>query len=115
MPYSLVGASGLEHTDEWASELIDSGVPGAFVECGVARGGSAALIAQIAQSDQPPRHCWFFDSYEGLPDPTEKDLEAGATGKHIRPLPKGSCLGTLEQVSWLLFERFGLSRAARSR
>jgi predicted O-methyltransferase YrrM len=110
MPYSLVGVSGLEHTDELVCQLIAAGVPGAFVECGVARGGSAALIALNARLASPHRSCWFFDSFEGLPDPSEKDLESGKTGQHIRPLLKGSCLGTLEQVDWLLFEKFRLSR-----
>jgi hypothetical protein len=110
MPFSLVGASGLEHTDERVCQLIADGVPGALVECGVARGGSAALIAQIAQLATPHRKCWFFDSFEGLPDPSDKDLDSGKTGQHIHPLSKGSCLGTIDHVKWLLFEQFGLSR-----
>lgn len=110
MPWSLVGAGGLEQTHDLAQALVRHGVPGAFVECGVAQGGCAALIAQVAAAENAGRHCWFVDSYEGLPDPTEEDFagEDGRTGDHTRPLPRGSCLGTIEQVSELLFERFGL-------
>ena len=110
MEYSLVGAPGLEHTHNLAAKAIAEGVSGAFVECGVAQGGCAALLAQVAASERGPRHCWFFDSYEGLPDPTGADYDSGKTGRHIRPLPKGSCVGTYEQVSQLLFEHFGLAR-----
>lgn len=110
MEHSLVGASGLEHTHNLAAKAIAEGIPGAFVECGVAQGGCAALLAQVAASDAETRHCWFLDSYEGLPDPTDADYDSGKTGRHIRPLPKGSCLGTHEQVSQLLFEDFGLDR-----
>ncbi|WP_437205812.1 TylF/MycF/NovP-related O-methyltransferase [Planctomicrobium sp. SH664] len=110
MKYSLVGTPGLEHTHDLAQDLVNRNVPGAFVECGVAQGGCAALIAQVASGDKASRDCWFFDSYEGLPEPTELDFEGGKTGRHIRPLPKGSCLGTIEQVSQLLFEEMKLSR-----
>ncbi len=110
MRHSLVGASGLEHTHDLAQSLIDQEIPGAFVECGVAQGGCAALLAQVAAGDPASRHCWFFDSYEGLPDPTDADFVNGRTGQHVRPLPKGSCLGTIEQVSELLFDEMGSDR-----
>ncbi|QDU55350.1 TylF/MycF/NovP-related O-methyltransferase [Aeoliella mucimassa] len=110
MPHSLIGSPGLEHTHDLAEQLVKQGVPGAFVECGVAQGGCAALIATVADSDPTERTCWFFDSFEGLPDPTSDDFADGETGRHIRPLPKGSCLGTIEQVSGLLFDDFQLSR-----
>ena len=110
MPHSLIGAPGLEHTYDQALATILNSVEGAFVECGVARGGCAALLAHVATQAEPKRHCWFFDSFEGLPDPTDQDIEDGRTGDHIRPLPKGACLGTIEQVSSLLFEEFGYDR-----
>jgi len=110
MEYSLVGTAGLEHTHRLATGLALRNVPGAFVECGVAQGGCAALIAQVAAAEGAGRACWFFDSFEGLPDPTELDYAEGKTGRHVRPLVRGSCLGTIEQVSWLLFDHFHLSR-----
>ena len=112
MPYSLIGPSGLEHTHDLAVDVLARRVPGALVECGVARGGCAALLATVAATDSAERTCWFFDSYEGLPEPTDDDFADGKTGDHIRPLPKGSCLGAYEQVSRLLFEQFGFPRGA---
>ncbi len=50
---------------------------------------------------------WFFDSYEGLPEPSKEDYVSGKTGQFIRPLPPGSCLGTIEQVSELMFNTLG--------
>lgn len=46
---------------------------GAFVECGVWRGGSAFLMALA----DPTRTVWMFDSFEGLPTPTAEDGRAG--------------------------------------
>ena len=109
MPYSLVGTGGLEQTHDAIARVIAAGLEGAFVECGVAQGGCAALIATLADREGHGRRCWFFDSFEGLPDPTAQDYAGGSeTGDHVRPLPRGSCLGTLEQVSALLFDTFAL-------
>lgn len=110
MPYSLVGSGGLEATYDAALSLERNQVPGAFIECGVARGGSAALMAGVATRCGNNRSLWFFDSYEGLPEPTEEDYEDGLTGGHMQEMPAGSCLGTEEEVAWLLFEQFQLDR-----
>src|SRR4029077_2994420 len=46
-------------------------IPGAVVECGVLDGGTAALMAfGTAESG---REVHLFDSWEGLPDVSEKD------------------------------------------
>ena len=110
MPFSLVGSRGLESTYEVLRNVQREGVLGSIVECGVAQGGSAALMGVLEAQAGSHRKLWLFDSYEGLPDPTEEDFEESATGRHIRPLPKGSCLGTFERVEDLLFRQFGLSR-----
>jgi len=112
MPYSLVGASGLEATFDAASDLAEKEIRGAFVECGVARGGCAALMATVAAKSTPVRQMWLFDSFEGLPSPTSEDYseDHGSTGRHIRPLVRGSCLGTKGEVEALLFSRFGFAR-----
>lgn len=110
MPFSLVGWQGLEVTYDAVKSVLDEQVHGAIVECGVAQGGSALLMARLATTHARVRQVWLFDSYEGLPEPTADDYRDGVTGRHVRPLPKGSCLGTIEQVSSLLFERFGLPR-----
>ncbi len=112
MPYSLVGPGGLEVTYKLVKDICERAAPGDIVELGVARGGCAALMASVIFDKRSciemERKLWLFDSYEGLPDPTEKDFnpETGdGTGDHIRPLPKGSCLGTLEEVKYLMFRK----------
>lgn len=110
MRRSLVGASGLEATFDAVRSIQQRRVPGSLVELGVARGGCAALIRAAADLSGPHRHLWLFDSYEGLPDPTEADIQNGATGDHIRPLPKGSCLGTYSDVDSYLFSEMRFSR-----
>ena len=53
---------------------------------------------------------WLFDSYEGLTEPTKEDYIGNKTGDFIRPLPKGACLGTIDQVSELMFEKLKFSK-----
>jgi hypothetical protein len=108
MPYSLVGWRGLEATYDVVDTVISQGIKGSLVECGVARGGSAALIALLTEG-VPDRSLWLFDSYEGLPEPTASDFCEGVSGRHVRPLPKGSCLGTYEEVRKMLFSDMRLS------
>ena len=108
MPYSLVGAGGLEATYDVVYAVEQHLLSGSIVECGVAQGGSAALMALVAAESGNQRHIWLFDSFEGLPAPTARDFADGKTGKHVRPLPPGSCLGTYEQVEELLFATLGL-------
>lgn len=114
MPRTLVGVGGLEVTYELCREMDRVGIDGDCVELGVARGGCAALMARAIFSDAAAgsRSLWLFDSYEGLPDPTEKDFKEGGgeTGDHLRPLPKGSCLGTLDEVKSLLLDTVGAPR-----
>jgi hypothetical protein len=110
LPYSLVGPQGLEATYKSVIDVLGRGVPGAIVECGVAQGGSSAVMALALRDAGEPRSLWLFDSFEGLPDPTDEDYDrdSGATGAHIRPLPKGSCLGTFEEVQELMSDVVGL-------
>lgn len=109
LPYTMGGRKALENAFDIISLVEHKKISGALVECGVAEGGTAAMMALANQNlGVISRGKWFFDSYEGLPEPTPEDYEGGKTGHFIRPLPKGSCLGTIEQVSDLLFSKLHL-------
>lgn len=111
MPYTLVGSGGLEVTYQAVEELDEKGIGGDIIELGVARGGCAALMGKVMfepGGSVNARRLWLFDSFEGLPEPTKEDFGSTGgreTGDHIRPLPKGSCLGTLEEVENLIYQQ----------
>lgn len=70
-------------------------VPGAIVDCGVWNGGSAVLMSNGA----PSREVWMFDSFEGLPAPTDADGEGAV---HWTGVAKG----TVQRVQEC-FARYG--------
>lgn len=56
--------------------LIEAGVPGAFVECGVWRGGSMMAVAQVLlRLGCADRELHLFDTFEGMPQPTHLDVD----------------------------------------
>lgn len=60
--------------------VVDNGIPGAFVECGVWRGGSMQAIA-LALLDRgvTDRELHLFDTFEGMTEPTEEDKALDGT------------------------------------
>src|SRR6202007_2749263 len=50
-----------------AQRLEDERIPGDVVECGVYRGGSAALLAHTVTHSHFPRTLWLFDVFSGMP------------------------------------------------
>ncbi len=67
---AIVGLiDALDHLDE-------AGVTGAFVECGVWRGGSAMAAALRMLETGGTRDLWLYDTYEGMTEPTDHDVRA---------------------------------------
>ncbi len=83
--------------------LIDSleanDVAGAIVECGVYRGGAAAMMSHQCGGR---REVVLFDSFEGLPRPGENDGATAAANYR-----DGWCLGSEEHVRDI-FRRLGV-------
>lgn len=76
-------------------------VDGSYVECGVAHGGSSALVGSILRKSG--RRLWLFDSWEGLPEPGEDDVSMqGKLGY------KGMDRADMAKTRELLFEKFDL-------
>jgi len=56
------------------------GVPGDIVECGVYRGGSAAVLgSKMIELPGAQRKLWLFDSFAGMPPASEHDGEFSHT------------------------------------
>lgn len=65
--------------------VVESGVPGDVVECGVFKGGSAIMMAaSFAYFGDVSRRIFLFDTFEGWPQPTDPDVDFfGQDHKHL--------------------------------
>src|SRR5262249_38571123 len=67
-PFTMVPVESLIDLSRVTRAALTYGIPGAFVECGVWRGGSSFLMAEtLRRAGARDRKVWLFDSYEGLP------------------------------------------------
>ena len=75
-PYTMTSPErifGLASATRW---LVDSGLSGAVVECGVWRGGSMMAVAKtLLDAGAPDRDLYLFDTFAGMTAPTEHDVD----------------------------------------
>jgi predicted O-methyltransferase YrrM len=99
---SLTGYVRLRALHQAVQHVIAHDIPGDFVECGTARGGSAALMGLTLEGLGADRSVWLFDTFEGLPPPTLADPDWRVAQSHT-----GTARGTIDEVSELL-SRLGI-------
>jgi hypothetical protein len=97
--HTKVSREKLNRLCELARRIERDAVPGAIVECGVYKGGGAAVMTACAS---PAREIYLFDSFEGLPPPGARDGEI-AQSRYT----EGWCAGSEEEVR-TLFDRLGI-------
>lgn len=72
-PFSMVSPEGLRAAYELVGEVEEKKIPGAVVECGVWKGGCSGVMAYVIKRAGSGRPQWLFDSFEGLPEPDQRD------------------------------------------
>jgi len=94
--YTLLSTARLQNLINICDYLNDQGINGDFVECGTARGGSAALLSRyLDQISDQPRHLWLYDSFAGMPETTAPDGEDAKEWV-------GQCLGSMDAVQEIM-------------
>ena len=112
-PYTMVGYARLSNVYELANLVEKNKISGAFVECGVWKGGCVAVMAFEAQKFGSGRKIWLFDSFEGLPEPTQKDgpiakeYAQNKAGGNLKTIDR--CVGSLEDVKEIFFKKLKLN------
>lgn len=94
-PFTLVGPERIRSLYNLARRIEIDGIQGDVVECGVCNGGTAAILAHFATRSSLDRMLWLFDSFEGMPETTEKD------GEEARECV-GKTVGNVENVIQVL-------------
>ena len=77
LPYTLTGIARLAALVEAVRYCTRRGVPGAFAECGVWRGGSVlAMVLTLQHLGREDRDIHLYDTFEGMTEPTERDVSS---------------------------------------
>lgn len=105
-PYTMSGNARLRGLYGAVCRVLADGVGGDVVECGIARGGSAALMGLALRARDSSRRLWVFDTLDGLPPPSASDPDLEIAERYT-----GTCRGTLDEVT-ALFEALGISDGA---
>jgi hypothetical protein len=83
-PYTMLSEARLFSLFTLAKKVCHENLPGNFVECGVAAGGSSALLASvISRHSRQPRRLFSFDTFSGMPASSEKDTHAGEPAQTV--------------------------------
>jgi hypothetical protein len=104
--FTMASNSRLRALHDGVSAVVSNGIAGDIVECGTARGGSAALLGLAMRARDANRRLWIFDTFEGLPEPSANDPDEEIARRYI-----GTCKGSIEDVTALLDRLDLLSRA----
>lgn len=92
-PYTMLPYGRLNQLYYLAERCNIENIPGAFVQCGVWKGGSAAVLAAL----RCHRVLWLFDSFEGCPNPGDWDIPT-----RNMPARRGEACASINDVSSLL-------------
>lgn len=97
-PFTLTGPERIFALTEAVSYVVRRGLPGAFAECGVWRGGSVlAMILALQREGVSDRDIYLYDTFEGMTKPSDLDTsdfdtpaleqwsKAERDGKHAWP------------------------------
>lgn len=75
LPFTMTSVPRLQALVDGVRHCVRRGVPGAFAECGVWRGGSVlAIIATLQEQGVTDRDVYLYDTFEGMTRPGEHDV-----------------------------------------
>lgn len=112
--HTMVSYKKLCHLWDVCHEIEQKKIKGNFVECGVWRGGCAAIMANISNNLNAKRQIHLFDSFKGMPQPSPADGERAAYFSNHNNSGKldaiNKTVGTLPEVKNLLFSKQKLDK-----
>ncbi|WP_418316440.1 TylF/MycF/NovP-related O-methyltransferase [Piscinibacter sakaiensis] len=81
---SMVSDERLFATILACKHVIEQGIPGDFVECGVYKGGNAILAKMLFDAAGVERRVWLFDTFLGMTKPLPVDVDTGTGEDALR-------------------------------
>ena len=74
-PFTMTSTERLYALYKAVEYIVRCDVPGDFVECGIWRGGSVMMMALTLRKLGAARRIHCFDTFEGMPPPTDVDIK----------------------------------------
>ena len=93
-PFTAVDVPRLRDLWRLGRRVEEERIPGALVQCGVWRGGSAAVAARASRT----RDVWLFDSFEGFPAPGERDADGAVIQRGDRLAAPSDVIEAMRRV-----------------
>jgi O-methyltransferase len=76
-PFTMTSRERIFALCESVRYVVKNSIPGDVVECGVWKGGSMMAAAMMFMKLQAERKLWLFDTFDGMPPPTDADVDYG--------------------------------------
>lgn len=96
--FTMLSEARLQHLFNGARDVCRRQIPGDFVECGVAAGGSSALLARcIKEFSKTPRRLYSCDTFEGMPTAGAVDKHQGVNARDTG-WGEGTCAAPIESL-----------------
>jgi hypothetical protein len=101
MPCTMTGIERLWAVLSAVRYADQAGIAGDIVECGVWRGGNMMLAKRAGEK---PRNIWLYDTYAGMSEPTEADVDVSGgvaidrIGGYQKDTHNEWCFASLDEV-----------------
>jgi O-methyltransferase len=80
--FTMTGPERMFALSQAVAFVVQRGIPGDIVECGVWRGGSSMVSAYaLDRAGETTKRLWLYDTFAGMSEPTERDVSV--TGEHV--------------------------------
>ncbi|MEM7810128.1 MAG: TylF/MycF/NovP-related O-methyltransferase [Planctomycetota bacterium] len=108
-PFTMTSPRRLAALGQAVDYVIDRGIPGDFVECGVWKGGSLiAMRHRLTQRGDEDRVVYGFDTFAGMTPPTNEDQTDGESAASMMDREKD------DDGTWLAVSRDDVAANVRT-
>jgi O-methyltransferase len=105
LPFTMTSLARMAALVNAVNHIVERKIPGDIAECGVWRGGSMMIIAQmlLARGDRT-RSLYLYDTFEGMSEPTEHDksYDGVSAARQLEQAPDQKtgiwCYATIDDV-----------------
>lgn len=103
-PFTMTSVEQMLALVDAVDYVLKNDIPGAIVECGVWRGGSMMLAAEVLlRSNAADRELFLYDAFSGMPPASEDDVRFDGLStdevKNIEGVKGAWCLATKDEVA----------------